>query len=640
MNTVEQCQHAIAHEAQLRQAIEAADAAPLMLSLVHLTGDASLLERSAPFIQGGWSFQQNMPTELVDEVRQRVHAAIHDIAQGKQAPAVIDASLMTRMMDTAVGQKVPPEYEAVFYEETQIDGKDPKTVPWRKPVDTPTLARYNVVVIGAGFSGIGMGIKLAEAGIDYRIIEKNDQVGGTWYENTYPGIAVDTPNHFYSYSFFPNPRWSRYFARGADIQGYILDCVEKSGVREHIELNTELLNASYDEAHGVWRLELRRNGQVEIAEAKVLISAVGALNQPAIPKIPGLENFEGPVFHTARWRHDVDLKGQRVALVGTGASGIQVAPAIAPEVGRLFIMQRSPHWIIKHPLYHTDVSEDAQQAMALIPFYMKWFRFQLFWGASDGFHASLQMDPQWKHLDVSLNEVNHKLRDDLIAYYKEKVGHRPDLLAKVIPSYPPFGKRMLRDTNWFDMLLQPNVELCTGAIDHIEPNTIVMADGSRHEVDVIAMATGFQAARMLAPMEIKGKNGASLRDIWGDDDPRAYLGMAVPGFPNFFMLYGPNTNLAHGGSAIYHSECQIRYIMQGIRELVERGASSIECRQEPFERYNQRVDEALKKMVWSHPGVTSWYKNRKGRVIMNSPWRLAVYRDLTARLDPQDYAIQ
>lgn len=639
MNIIEQCRLAVADEQQLDKALGAADAAPLLLSLVHLTGDAAWLDQAAPFIKGGWAFQQSIPEEMGSAIRNALRQVLVDVAAEKFVPQPASKELLTRMMNVSVGQTVPPEYDAVFYEETQIEGADPKRVEWRQPVSDAQRADYPVVIVGAGLSGIGMAIKLAEAGIPYTIIEKNPEVGGTWFENIYPGVAVDTPNHFYSYSFQPNPAWTRYFARGSEIQQYILECVKRYGIRDHIRFGEDVVIAEYAENQGLWKLETRNSaGQTSHLEARVFVSAVGALNKPSIPKIPGLESFEGPVFHTARWDKNVNLEGKRVALVGTGASGIQIAPAIAPIVQKLTILQRSPHWIISHPLYHTDVGPDVQSAMALIPYYMKWFRFQLFWAASDGFHPTLQMDPNWEHATISLNAANHKVREDLIAYYTSKVGHRPDLISKVIPSYPPFGKRMLRDTGWFDMLLRPNVDLVTEGVDRVERNAVVTSDSQRHEVDVIVLATGFQAARMLAPMKVVGKGGVSLQELWGEDDPRAYLGITLPGFPNFFMLYGPNTNLAHGGSAIYHSECQIRYSMQGIRELVEKGASSMECRAEPFEAYNVKVDEALRKMVWSHPGVTSWYKNKKGRVIMNSPWRLADYRHMTARLEPGDYS--
>jgi 4-hydroxyacetophenone monooxygenase len=247
------------------------------------------------------------------------------------------------------------------------------------------------------------------------------------------------------------------------------------------------------------------------------------------------------------------------------------------------------------------------------------------------------MDPEWPHPERSLNAANDRLRQDLVDYVTAELGDRTDLLPKVIPNYPPFGKRMLRDNHWYKMLRRSNVDLVTAGVDRIEPDAVI-ADGQRYPADVIVFATGFQAARMLSPMDIRGRDGESLRDRWGDDDPRAHLGITVPGFPNFFMIYGPNTNLAHGGSAIFHSECQVRYILQAVREMMETGSSAIEVKASPFEDYNERVDAAHRGMVWSHPGVTNWYKNKSGRVIMNSPWRLVDYRNMTAEFVPGDYS--
>jgi 4-hydroxyacetophenone monooxygenase len=637
MNITEQCRLAVQNPVQLDKAIAACDPVPLLMSLVHMTGETEWLDKAAPYIKGGWSYLVSMPDELAEAIRTKLRETVHAVAEGAIEAARPDGEMLTKMMNTAVGQKVPDDYQPIFYEETQLDGHDPKDVPWRKAMAPEQLDRYNVLVIGAGFSGIGMGIKLSQAGIPYTILEKNQDVGGTWYENQYPGIAVDTPNHFYCYSFAPNPTWSRYFAPGAEIQNYILDCVERFGIRNKVQFGQEDTRAQYDEHHALWRVSITSSSGSRVVEAKVLISAVGALNRPSIPNIPGLETFAGPAFHTAHWDKSLSLKGKRVAMIGTGASGIQVGPVIAPIVDQLTIFQRSAPWIINHPLYHQDLGLDVRWAMAHIPYYMRWFRFMLFWAASDGFHPTLQMDPEWTKPAQSLNADNDRMRSDLIAYYESKVGHRPDLLAKVIPDYPPFGKRMLRDTKWFDMLLRPNVELETGGIECIESDAVVMQDGTRHAADVIVLATGFQAAKMISPMEVVGRGGTTLRDLWGEDDPRAYLGITHPGFPNFFMVYGPNTNLAHGGSAVFHSECQIHYIMEALRELIETGADAMECRTEPFETYNHQVDAALKKMVWSHPGVTNWYKNKKGRVIMNSPWRLATYRHLTAHVEPADY---
>ena len=327
-------------------------------------------------------------------------------------------------------------------------------------------------------------------------------------------------------------------------------------------------------------------------------------------------------------------------MIGTGASGMQTGPSIAPDVGQLNIFQRSPHWAIRHPLYHAAVSDDVKWVIKHVPYYVSWFRFQLFWSASDGFHRTLQMDPAWSMPDISLNSDNHKMREELVAYIKSQIGDRPDLLAKTVPPYPPFGKRMLRDNNWYEMLKRPNVDLVTDKIDHIERDAIVTTDGKRYPTDVIVLATGFEARRFLGPIEVYGRGGQRLRDVWGEEDARAYLGITVPDYPNFFIMFGPQTNLGHGGSAIFHSECQIRYAMEGIREMIEAGAKSIECRKAPFDAYNVKVDAALSKMVWSHRGMTNWYKNSKGRVATNSPWRLVDYRNMTEHIDPADYILE
>jgi 4-hydroxyacetophenone monooxygenase len=290
-----------------------------------------------------------------------------------------------------------------------------------------------------------------------------------------------------------------------------------------------------------------------------------------------------------------------------------------------------------NPLYFETVSDEKKWVLKHIPFYAKWFRFQLFWSSSDGFHSMLHVDPKWGQPTRSINAENARLREQLEAHIARELNNDPTLIAKATPDYPPYGKRMLRDNHWYRMLTRPNVELITERIDHIEPHAVVTADGARHELDTLVLATGFQAQRLLTPMHIEGRNGLVIRDLWGEDDPRAYLGITVPGFPNFFVIYGPNTNLAHGGSAVFHSECQVRYIMQALRELLETGSSALDVRDDSYKAYQAKVDKAIQGMVWAHPGVTSWYKNKSGRVAMTSPWRLVEYRDLTLHFEPEDY---
>ena len=289
--------------------------------------------------------------------------------------------------------------------------------------------------------------------------------------------------------------------------------------------------------------------------------------------------------------------------------------------------------------YHATVSEGKKAALKHIPFYANWYRFQLLWASSDGLHASLHVDPDWTTPDQSLNATNQQFRDTLIGYIKDQIGDDPSLLEKVVPPYPPYGKRMLRDNRWYSTLTRPNVTLTNQPIERVVPEGVVTRDGTLHACDLLVLATGFDARRMLAPMEIEGRDGRTLRDLWGEDDPRAYLGITVPGFPNLFMLYGPGTNLAHGGSAIYHTECQVRYIMQCLRELLETCSSFMECRQGPHDAFNELLDATHEKMVWAHRGVGNWYKNARGRVVTNSPFRLVDYRAMTEKLDRNDYVM-
>jgi 4-hydroxyacetophenone monooxygenase len=630
---------AVRDEGVLRAALAEADIAPTLMVLAQLSGDLKILDEVAPHIHGAWSFLESVPEDLKQKVRDQLVAVLKNYAaSGREPPGALPGDMLQKMMSAGVGQVVPEEYIPLLVEETRLGGEDTRTVRWqRDPRDMP-VEDFKVVIIGAGFSGVCAGIRLKELGIPFEILEKNSAIGGTWLENDYPGCAVDTPNHFYSYSFNPNDEWSRHFSRRDEILAYIKATTDKFGLRPHIRCNAEVTTAVYDEGESRWRVAFRSgNGKPETISCNALVCAVGQLNRPSIPPIAGLPLFRGPVFHTARWDRAVGLTGKRVAMIGTGASAVQAGPSIAPDVACLLVFQRTPHWLMHNPNYHKQVNTGNRWAITNIPYFGKWLRFQLFWAASDGFHASLQVDPDWPIPGSSLNEANHKMRELIIDYVRKELDDDRELLAKVIPAYPPYGKRMLRDNYWYRMLKRPNVELVIGSISHVTEDSIVMEDGTAHPADVIIMATGFNASKMLWPIDIRGRDGRTIRGIWGDDDPRAYLGITVPGFPNLFLTYGPNTNLAHGGSIIFHTECQVRYITQALREMIESGYSTLEVRTDVHDGYNKLVDEKCRNMVWAHPGVTSWYKNRHNRVTVTSPWRLLDYWKLTRHFVPEEY---
>lgn len=621
--------------------LAALDPVPLLLVYTHLSGDKSLLETFRPHIRGAWSFEANIPEALQAELRDKLIATLKDYAANdRPLPQSPGTDRLQHMCDVAVGQPVPPEYMPMVLEELHFDQTDAKTVRWRKPVPPEVMDRYHVLVIGSGYSGLAMAIKLKEAGIPFTVIEKNDDVGGTWYENTYPGVAVDTPNHFYSYSFRTASDWDHYFAQGPEIIKYIRTVYREADIAQNMRFGEEVLKAAWDNKCALWNVTIRRkDGSEYEVSANAVISGTGLLNRPSIPEIPGMQDFKGPMFHSARWDHSVDLTGKRVVQIGTGASGMQLGPAIAPTVGKLTIFQRSPHWARKNPLLFAEVSDGLKWGLEHIPFYTKWWRFQLLYATSDGMLPHLRKDPNWPEPETSLNAFNKAIREQLIGEMRDELNGDEELLAKVTPSFPPYGKRMLRDSKWFSTLMRDNVELVTGTAQNITATGVVDKEGVEHPADVIILATGFKAQAPLYPMEIVGTNG-SIRDHWGDDNPRAHLGITVPDFPNLFILYGPGTNGGHGGSAVFNSECQVRYTMLALRELIERGAASLEVRRAPFDAYQAEFDAEHEQLVWSHPGVTNWYRNKSGRVVTNNPWRLSRYRNMTAAFDPQEYDIK
>lgn len=629
-------------DSAIAAALESASIPTLMMSLIHITGDTSILEgpiRPKQAVLG--ELQGYLSADEMAEVRRRALAVLAAYRVGgcvqppTPAPETIHA-----MMSFMVGQEVPVEYVPMMMEEMALDGRDARATT---PAANPRAAEcgFRVIIIGAGMSGLLAAIRLEEAGIPYSVIEKNEAVGGTWYENTYPGCRVDIANHFYCYSFEPNHDWSEFYSQQQELRAYFERCADKYGVRRHIRFNTEVVRARFDTASGLWKTTLRRSdGSEESIEANVLISGVGQLNRPLIPEFLGMSSFRGPAFHSARWEHQHDLRGARVAVIGTGASALQLVPELAKVAAKLFVMQRSPAWMFPNPSYHRRVSDRTKWLLKHVPYYARWYRFLLFWPGSDGLLPSLIVDPEWPHQDRSVNAANEQARIFFTDYIRQEVGDDPELFAKAVPSYPPFGKRMLQDNgSWLVTLKRDNVELVTESIREIRADAIVCDDGRCHEVDVIVFATGFHANKFLWPMEIVGSSGVSLNEVWGDD-PRAYLGITVPDFPNLFCLYGPATNLAHAGSIIFHSECQVRYVMGCIQAILDGEFASIECKREVHDEYNRRLDAALGQTVWAHPGMTSWYKNKEGRVTTTSPWRLVDYWKWTKAPDLEDFHLR
>ena len=622
-------------DAALLSAVESANLPTLMLAMVHLTGNAALLR--GPIRPRRASLQHpdgRLDEEGAREVRRRALDALRKFRTGSGVVSPLPSvDVLHEMMSFSLGQEVPPEYVPMMLQDMGL--------PEREVMATPGApAGFRVLVIGAGVGGLLAAIKLGQAGIEHTVIEKNADLGGTWFENSYPGCRVDLPSHFYSYSFEPDHDWREHYARRDEILAYLRRVADKHRVRDAVRFETEVVSASYDRRGTRWEVSCRaRDGRTWNEYANVVISAVGQLNRPSIPKLPGIDAFAGPAFHSAAWRHDVDLARKRVGVIGTGASAMQIVPQLAGTAERLLVFQRSPQWAISAPDYFRSVGEGERWLLRHVPYYAAWYRFRQFYLNADGVHESLQVDPAWPHPRRALNASNERTRQTLTQYIERELGERTDLLPKVLPDYPPFGKRMLIDNRWFRTLTRDDVELVTEPIERVTSKGVRLEGGVHRDLDAIVFATGFQANRFLWPMTITGVRGRTLSDRWRDD-PRAYLGITVPEFPNFFMLYGPNTNLAHGGSITFHSECQMRYILGCLGLLLPRGRSAMECKEAVHDEFNARVDAAHARMVWAQPNVKNWFRSAAGRVATHSPFRLVDYWAMTRAPEPADFTFE
>jgi len=626
----------------LDEALAEAHLPALVAALVHMTGDASLVSRDRwpaydPFGEartGGFS------DALQAEIRAKAKAALEAHAAGAPMPPEPDLATVRKMMDFVAGADIPEHYAPFLMEELQIAGYDTKKADWTTPALQAAAPKLPVVIVGAGMSGLLAGIRLKEAGIPFTIVEKNADVGGTWFENRYPDCRVDNPSHLYSYSFEPNHDWPNHFSPQPVLLAYFQRVADKHGLRAHIRFETEVQDCIFDEAGAQWRVRIKdKAGKVETLTARAVISAVGQLNQPRYPDIPGVGEFKGPAFHSARWRPDVELKGKRVAVIGTGASAFQFAPEVAKEAAQLTIFQRTPPWLAPTPDYHHPTTAAERWLLEHVPYYEKWYRFWLFWMLTDGIYEAVKADPTWNGGPGAVSPANAMMREMITMAISAQSADAPELLAQLIPQYPIGGKRILRDDGlWIAALKRDNVELVTQPIARITEGGIETKDGVDRPFDVIIYGTGFTASQFLRTFRVTGRGGRELHEVWAGD-ARAYLGMTTPGFPNFFMIYGPNTNIVVNGSIIFFSECSVRYITGCLKLLAETGARTLEVREGVHDAFNAKVDAANALMAWGAPQVTSWYKNDLGRVSQNWPFPLVDYWTATLAPNPADFVL-
>jgi cation diffusion facilitator CzcD-associated flavoprotein CzcO len=475
---------------------------------------------------------------------------------------------------------------------------------------------FNVVILGAGFAGLCMAARLKASGDDsFVILEKADRVGGTWRENTYPGAGCDIPSHLYSYSFDLNPDWPEVYSLQPDILAYIEDVARRRALIEHVRFDSEVVGAQWDEDALVWRIATAGGEEIR---ARSFVAAWGQLNRPKLPPIAGRERFAGASFHSARWDHDVDLAGKRVAVIGNGASAVQFVPEVAPKVARLSLFQRSPNWIV--PRMSRPYTDEEKAAFKADAARMRAVRDEIFGMAEARLEAKRAGTAPVEDPPIPLAHLYNQVSD-------------PVLRAKLTPDYEVGCKRVLISNDFYPALARDNVDLVTDAIAEIRPEGVVDAEGRLHEAEVIIYATGFETRSFAGETNIVGAGGLALSDAWADG-PQAHLGVTVAGFPNFFMLYGPNTNLGHN-SIIFMIEAQVDYVLKALEAA---GGGALDVRPEAMARYNAEIQDALSATPWAGD-CTSWYKTPDGRILNNWPHTAGAYAQAVARFDIENYAL-
>lgn len=618
--------------AKLREGVDEGNIPSLLMCLFQMTGDAKWLD--APFApKRGKGLDDNDSAGLSDalqrQIRDAAYAAIVALLKGRELvlPRPSNTQL-AHMLSVAMTEDVPDEYGDVIASTMKLEGEVSQPRPQRP---------LSAIVIGAGVSGICAAIKLAEMGIECRIFEKNTQFGGTWWENRYPGCGVDTPNLTYTFSF-RGADWSKYFPLRDEISNYLIETAIEYGLHDRVSFEATVEKAEWIESENRWKVTVTdKDGRTEQHYADLVFSAVGILNIPLVPKIPGLESFAGRVVHTSDWPEDLDVTGKRVAVVGNGASAMQVVPAIAESVSELTIFARSKQWAAPFPQFRKPVPDGVRYLLQIVPLYRAWYEQRLSWTFNDRVHGTLFRDPAWEHPERAVNAINDGHREYFTRYVMEELGDRQDLLPHVLPDYPPFAKRMLLDNGWYRTLRRKNVRLIPERLAEIHGDRLVADSGEGVSADVLILATGFQAANVLGSYDVVGRGGRVLRDFWDGDNAAAYLGTVVAGFPNFFILLGPNVGSGHGGSMIRSIENQTHYALRIVEEMVRQNAVAVDVREQVYTNYSDRVDAAHEKLVWTHPGTENWYRNARGRIVAITPWRNDAFWRMTRTANPADF---
>lgn len=620
----------------IREAVRGANVSCLRAALYHETKDPDLLsmeivERS---IRGGALKVYRVPREHHEVIREKAVQYLLSGASPLSSPTREEAG---RLIEMFTGQK-PNKVELDYgYEELSFD-ETPRDAIWHNKPDQSVIDDFTVTIVGSGFSGIAAAIQLERLGIKYRIIERHADLGGTWLINNYPEARVDVSTFLYQYKFEKNYPWKSYYAPRDELREYANFIVDKYSLRDKMSFNRKLNSAKWDENDNKWTITVELpDGSTETIVSNAIISACGLFNTPKRPDIPGIEKFKGEMFHTTEWNHSFDYAGKKVCQIGTGSTGLQLARGVAQKAGHLTIFQRTASWVTPVKGYHAELTEHKRWMLDNMPGYNNWFVFL-------NYHAELQMqefqeiDPEWVAKGGRVNEKNANFRKSLIDGIKQNLAGREDLIEKLIPKPVPMARRMVIDNDWYATVMRENVSLVSDGIQEITKDGVIDGKGELHKCDLIVLSTGFDVSRYLIPAHYEGIDGIRLEDLWDKDGARAFKGLALPGFPNFFMMYGPNGQ-ARIGSFHSWAENFSRYMCALFVHMLETGSKSVAVKRAAYDKYNADMDEAMKSLLWETETGNSYYLNNHGRSGVNMPWDVHDYFAMIQHIDPENYDI-
>lgn len=623
----------------VRRAIDESDLNVLRIALYQATGDEDLarvrLKATSAYAGAGKQIEVEAADRDLVKAKALAYLRANPVAAAEVRP---DDEHLRRLLGLFIGEELRDKDWDYRRQVVHFD-EGVRVASWSTP--GPAIPEgYQVIIVGAGYSGIGMAIQLEKVGIPYTVYERHSRVGGVWNINTYPDVRVDTANFIYQYSFEHNYPWTEYFPRGAEVRQYLQDMARKYGVLDHIRFNADVTGADFDDSAGTWTVRATVEGREEIVRANAVVTASGLFATPKRLDVPGVNTFAGQIVHTAEWTGNENFAGRDVAIIGNGSTGVQMLAAIRRQARSVTVFQRTPQWISPRERYGEAFTPETRWLLDTMPYYWSWYCYA-FATLRLGAQVFQEPDPEWQAAGGLVNEANDGLRKTLTAYIEAKVGSRPDLVEKLTPKHAPMARRMVVDNKWYASLLEDNVELVTDSIEEITPAGIRTADGRVRPLDLIITATGFEVERYLFPADYRGLGGQSIHDFWSDPDgggPRAYLSLTVPGFPNFFIMYGPNSQ-NRSGALITSIELWSRYIAQALITTIERGDRYLVVRPEVFEQHNKELDSVMQGLIWYDPASKdrNYYVNHWGRQQVNAPWRIEDHYELLKSFEPDDY---